>query len=238
MKRNYKNISKAAFTFLFGVSVLTSCQNDPDSPGLEYFADMYRSPAVEAYVDYNNLTQSSVKTPPMGAVPYRGTGEDVSIFLPYKRKPGKGFDKSHGWYGYEQDATAYDSSALDYNPLKPTDANLENGKILYNKFCDHCHGEKGDGQGTIVQNGKIEGIPTFANVTKSEGQMFYSVTYGKGLMGAHASQLDKKERWQVVMYVKALQNGGKYEATSIVAPSDSTVVAADSTVADTANGGM
>ena len=31
---------------------LTGCVNNPDSPGLEYMPDMYRSPAVEAYVDY------------------------------------------------------------------------------------------------------------------------------------------------------------------------------------------
>ena len=32
--------------------ILTSCVNNPDSPGLEYMPDMYRSPAIEAYVDY------------------------------------------------------------------------------------------------------------------------------------------------------------------------------------------
>ena len=30
----------------------TGCVNNPDSSGLEYMPDMYRSPAVEAYVDY------------------------------------------------------------------------------------------------------------------------------------------------------------------------------------------
>ena len=31
---------------------MTACTTDPNSPGLEYMPDMYRSPAVEAYVDY------------------------------------------------------------------------------------------------------------------------------------------------------------------------------------------
>ena len=34
------------------MTVLTGCVTDPNSPGLEYMPDMYRSPAIEAYVDY------------------------------------------------------------------------------------------------------------------------------------------------------------------------------------------
>lgn len=207
------------------MTALTGCVNDPDSPGLEYMPDMYRSPAVEAYVDYENSLVQSALEPPMGTVPYYGTGEDVEVFLPYNRKPGLGFDKSHGWYGFEQDPDAYTNSAMDKNPLPPTDENLTKGEEVYIKFCVHCHGEAGDGKGAIVQNGAIQGIPAYSNVTTSEGQMFYSVTYGKGLMGAHASLIDKKERWQVVMYVRALQNGGDYPIGDAIA-SDSTVTQA------------
>ena len=42
-----------------------------------------------------------------------------------------------------------------------------------------------------------------------EGKIFHVITYGKGMMGSHASQLNKEERWLVVQYVKYLQNGGK-----------------------------
>jgi hypothetical protein len=31
------------------------------------------------------------------------------------------------------------------------------------------------------------------------------MTYGKGLMGSHASQLTKEERWKVVYHVQTLQ---------------------------------
>ena len=37
--------------------------------------------------------------------------------------------------------------------------------------------------------------------------MFHSITYGKGLMGQHASQLNQLERWQIIEYVKLLQQG-------------------------------
>ena len=48
------------------------------------------------------------------------------------------------------------------------------------------------------------------------------MTYGKGLMGSHASQLTKEERWKVVYYVQKLQ--GKDPSAVI---SDSTVVIVD-----------
>ena len=41
---------------LFGVILLLpSCQSDPNSPGTEYMPDMYRSPAIETYVDYGEI---------------------------------------------------------------------------------------------------------------------------------------------------------------------------------------
>jgi hypothetical protein len=42
-----------------------------------------------------------------------------------------------------------------------------------------------------------------------EGQMFYSVTYGKNLMGAYAAQLNRKQRWMIMKYVKNKQLAAK-----------------------------
>ena len=35
--------------------------------------------------------------------------------------------------------------------------------------------------------------------------MFHTITYGKNLMGSHASQLNNEERWKVIRYVQTLQ---------------------------------
>jgi mono/diheme cytochrome c family protein len=53
-----------------------------------------------------------------------------------------------------------------------------------------------------------------------EGQMFYSVTYGKNLMGGYASQLDAKQRWMVISYIKRKQNKTQPQ------PADTTAAAA------------
>ncbi|MFM8242202.1 MAG: c-type cytochrome, partial [Crocinitomicaceae bacterium] len=49
----------------------------------------------------------------------------------------------------------------------------------------------------------------------SDGQMFYSISYGKGKMGAHASLLSKEEIWVLVHYVRSLQYGDAYDGTAV-----------------------
>ena len=39
----------------------------------------------------------------------------------------------------------------------------------------------------------------------ADGTMFHSITYGKNNMGSYASQLDRKQRWMVIKYIRTLQ---------------------------------
>jgi hypothetical protein len=61
--------------------------------------------------------------------------------------------------------------------------------------------------------------------------MYHTLQFGKGLMGSHASQLNQKERWQILEWVKCLQKGiatPEYDAKDMLkvaaeaAPADST----------------
>jgi len=92
-------------------------------------------------------------------------------------------------------------------------------------MCQHCHGEKGDGNGPMVASGAYSGVPNYAErVALSDGQMFYSIYYGKGMMGSHRSLLNKKEIWTVVHYIRSLQssNYGKFNANGTAVVADST----------------
>ena len=90
-------------------------------------------------------------------------------------------------------------------------AALAEGKILYGKFCGHCHGKKGEGDGPVagtetkVVFAGIANLKGAAVKDKSEGHIFHVITHGKGLMGAHGSQLNQEERWKIARYVKELQ---------------------------------
>lgn len=80
-------------------------------------------------------------------------------------------------------------------------------KKLFTANCAHCHGAKGDGNGPMVESGAYAGVPDYANLTNlGDGQLFYSIYYGKGMMGAHNPILDKKEIWTLVHYIRKFQD--------------------------------
>jgi mono/diheme cytochrome c family protein len=205
-----------AFTF-------TGCVADSDSAGLEYMPDMYRSPAIEPYVDYAEIrgrenkalkTKLSAMTPPLGTIPFYGTNsEEVALMLPYFRNPSSEFWVTHGLRDFKfSSQNEYEHAKEDtQNPLTLTvhnaDKVLKEGKEIYASKCMHCHGEKGDGNGPMVLSKAYDGVPNYGDRTAlSNGQIFYSIYYGKGAMGAHGSMLDKKEIWTLVHYVRKLQN--------------------------------
>ena len=237
MKFRLKSIVGASFIALLGTITLSSCKSDPNSPGLEYMPDMYRSSAIEPYVDYGHIRGrdndsiahlQSAKTPPYGTAPWYGSDEDViKVMLPYRHAAPENAEKTHALWGERQSALGRDAAKNDVNPIPYSDVAFAEGKDIYEKFCVQCHGAQGDGQGKIVQNGKISGVPNYADKKDvTEGEIFYTVTYGKGIMGQHRSLLDKRERWLVTMYVRGLQNGGKYPVSG-EAVKDTTVVDAE-----------
>ena len=189
----------------------SSFTTDKNSPGTEYMPDMYRSPAIEAYVDYGmdpyNFSDSmavsqrntpSARKPVAGTIPY-GSQENLVFALPY---------------AYDNTTDGYEASAVNRSPIAHSQENADKGKVIYERMCKHCHGAKGEGDGTISTNGFILGIPSYSGKLADlpEGKMYHTLTFGKGLMGSHASQLTPKERWEVIEYVKVLQNGGKFVA--------------------------
>ncbi len=245
MKMNFKALAGLTLIAATGL-ILGSCTSNPDSPGLEYMPDMYRSPSIEAYVDYGEVRGKeymnmkmtlSAMTPPAGSIPYFGTDSaTVSLMLPYFRKANIAFRETHGMYGADLTTTdEYTLAAGDVNPFKVTAANSEEifkkGKELYTAMCQHCHGEKGDGNGPMVLSGAYAGVPNYMDrAAVSDGQMFYSIYYGKGAMGSHRSQLNKKEIWTLVHYVNRFQdpNYGKFDASGLAMAAPA---AADTTAA-------
>jgi len=230
MKIKFKALASLAVISITTL-LLESCTADADSSGLEYMPDMYRSPAIEPYVDYGEVRgrenkdmkmKISALVPPMGTVPYFGTDSaTVNLMLPYFRKANVAFRETHGLYGANLSIVdEYALAIADKNPTKLSAENVESvfkqGKELYTAMCQHCHGEKGDGNGPMVLSGAYAGVPNYVDrAALSDGQMFYSIYYGKNAMGSHSSQLNKKEIWTLVHYVRKFQNAeyGKFDAT-------------------------
>ncbi len=187
---NRKKIKFISLMTIFGSIVFgfSSCsKHNENSPGVEFMPDMYRSPSLEsnlAYVNKKGDTIQTNRTPVAGSIA-RG-------YIPY---------------GYANTPEGYESAGINlHNPLEKNEIHLAQGEVLYGKFCVHCHGTTGEGDGLVAD--KLPGAPPSykgALKTLPEGKIFHSITYGKGLMGAHASQLTKDERWKITMYVLKLQ---------------------------------
>jgi hypothetical protein len=96
---------------------------------------------------------------------------------------------------------------VELNPLTVNLELLERGRERFTIHCSPCHGASGDGNGIT----KKYGMAVVANlhdkriVRMPDGEIFNTLSYGKGLMQGYAGQIDLSDRWAVVAYVRALQ---------------------------------
>lgn len=201
MKLKYKNIKSIYSSVAMAALIIgfTSCgKKDANSPGVEFAPDMYRSPSVEVY----------------GTSVFNGDTIYSQQFLPVKGTIARGYMP----YVYANTTEGYEQAGLYLkNPIALNDKVMVEAEALYGKYCVHCHGASGAGDGKVAD--KLPGAPpAYSGALKNlpEGKIFHSITYGKGLMGEHSSILSQQERWKLVHYVQKLQ--GPKET----APADST----------------
>jgi len=204
---------------LAGTAFVTACNsgNIRRNPGKTYAPDMVYSQAYDAYtanpVTANGLTSQA---PVPGTI---ARGQAIPLHLE------------------ESDTAAF--KALSF-PYDFSAADIEEGGRLYNIYCGICHGAALDGNGPLYSSGKFAAMP--ANLVSggeyytfmAPGKIYHAIMYGKNMMGSYSSQLNEKERWQVIAYIKQFQsqNGGapftmgqdgSEAATSAGQPQDTTV---------------
>jgi hypothetical protein len=79
-------------------------------------------------------------------------------------------------------------------------------KEYYARFCSHCHGDKGEGDGLVGEiYGGVANLMRPDLISAADGHIYYVITNGKGRMAQHASQVEPLERWMIVNYVRELQ---------------------------------
>ena len=181
--------------FVLTATVIVSCREYSRKPGRTYAPDMVYSRAV----DY-----------------YNGTAKIDSQHGTYNKMPVPGSiarEQSLPDHIGENDTSLANAATCKFE-LKEKD--LTEGKRLYLIYCGICHGEQLDGNGPLYSSGKFAAMP--ANLKSgekylkmSQGRIYHAIVYGKNAMGAYASQLDTKQRWMVVAYIKKVQseNGGE-----------------------------
>ncbi len=98
---------------------------------------------------------------------------------------------------------------LQRNPFPITASGLARGAELYNLFCAICHGEAGDGNGWIYENGAYPAAPRNFLVEEwvdtSAGVYYHAMMYGKNVMGNYKDKVSYEERYQIIGHIRALQ---------------------------------
>lgn len=207
-----KQTTFIAFALFSLLAISIGCSDVKRNRGKVYMPDMSDSRAYETYSPSPIFSDGQTNREPVAGTVKRG---EVFVYHLAKDKPG--------------DTTNYFASRSTRNPLPPLDeTDMKEAERLYLINCGICHGAKLDGNGPLWKDGdgpypskpaQLVGDARYENMP--EGQMFYSVTYGKNLMGSYASQLDAKQRWMVIHYIKSKQSGGKPAAPAAAPAADS-----------------
>jgi hypothetical protein len=110
----------------------------------------------------------------------------------------------------KSDPTDYKISQEDIdrkNPVKSTPEGLAQAKRVFGYDCEMCHGALGDGKGDVVESMKLNthnwrDPATLAG--KSDGELFYIITKGKGKMMGEGERQTETLRWNLVNLVRSM----------------------------------
>jgi len=93
------------------------------------------------------------------------------------------------------------------NPLPIGKETLERGQERFNIYCAPCHDRSGTGRGIValrsswlagsLHDPRIRGL--------SDAQIFDTISLGKRTMPGYRFQVEERDRWAIVAYVRALQ---------------------------------
>jgi mono/diheme cytochrome c family protein len=103
------------------------------------------------------------------------------------------------------------------NPLRPTPDVLAHGKFVFENVCIACHGPRGAGDGHVTALfPKPPSLMTQKVRDWPDGQLFHRPMRGQNSMPSHSRQVDARDAWSVILYIRELQK------TEPVAPPPST----------------
>lgn len=96
------------------------------------------------------------------------------------------------------------------NPVAKIDrmSSANKGKRIFKTRCMICHGPEGlgNGAGGKALNPKPQNLTSGMVQSQTDGEIFWKVTNGRNAMIKWGPILSEKERWDVVNYVRTLDD--------------------------------
>ena len=92
------------------------------------------------------------------------------------------------------------------NPLTDEAAALQKGQKIYKSLCVSCHGLDGTGNPLMLKtlNPPPADLSSKIVQQQTDGEIFWKITEGRGLMASYKSMLSDADRWAVVKYIRKL----------------------------------
>ncbi len=106
-------------------------------------------------------------------------------------------------------------------PFPVTKEVLERGQNRFNVYCAPCHDRLGNGDGMIPRRGFRK--PPSYHIDRlrqvPDGYIFDVITNGFGAMQDYSAQIEPRDRWAIVAYVRALQRSQNASINDVPAAS-------------------
>ncbi len=176
-----------AAAFAASFVVMWASRRDVHQPNVEYFPDMAHSPRYNAFAPNPVFADGrTLQAPPEGAI-------------------------ARGLMPEHFQATPADAERAGRELTSPFAAGdndaLARGRHVYETFCVPCHGAAGGGDGPVARRGVPPPPSLIAEhaIGLPDGHLFHIITYGQNNMASYAAQVDREDRWRVILFVRSLQ---------------------------------
>lgn len=180
-------------------------------PPIELFPDMKRQPRVDAQTTSDFFGDGrAARLPVEGTVPV-GFEIPRDGQLPGTQPPADG--QLTPWAPTFSVGTDYYNTGRmgdvwgDGIPIEMSEQLMARGQERYKISCAVCHGDAGYGDGVVGEFGMVA-IANFHSDRfrdMPDGEIFNTITHGKGTMFAYGDRISVQDRWAIIAYLRALQ---------------------------------
>jgi hypothetical protein len=167
-------------------------------PPIEVFSDMDRQLKLRPQKPFDFFTNGvSSQLPPAGTIARSEPIETMEgAFYRFEDSP-VNTGKISGTTNF-----------IETNPLPINGVLLRRGRERFDIYCAPCHAKLGDGNGITKKLGLMPAVANLRDrriVEMPDGEIFNTISNGKGLMGAYGPIVPVEDRWAIVAYLRALQ---------------------------------
>jgi len=92
------------------------------------------------------------------------------------------------------------------NPLSDSSEIIAKGQKIFQSLCTSCHGEKATGNSLMLKtlNPPPADLTSKKVQQQTDGEIFWKITEGRGVMASYKNMLSDEDRWAVVKYIRKL----------------------------------